>query len=216
MKMVSVLVGVFIYLNSVAFAAHPLLTDDAKTVEQSSYELEVSYEKYKVANNPDSHLWGLSFKHGLTDKMDIAISFPFVIKPKPQEHFGPASIGLKFSIVKDVLSFSLSNELGSSEYFLNGIFSYEISPVMLHINLGYTSTGNQDIKGSIAYGFAFEYPFKRFDIVGEILGEKDGFKDYLFGLRYNIVEGVAASLGYGNNINKKEEKITCGFHYEFK
>ncbi len=203
----------FVCICSFLFSAHPLTTDDAKTVDQSGYELELSYDYSKVTDSQEQS-FGLSFKHGLTEKMDIGVSFPYLFEPK--ESFGQASIGLKFSVVKDLLTFSITNPLGSSEYFLNSIFSYEISPVILHLNLGYQSTGQQDVEGSITYSSAFEWSIKKFDIVGEILGDKDGFQDYLLGFRYNFIDGVAFSFAYGNGFNEKREKITSGFHYEFK
>jgi hypothetical protein len=202
-------------VGSFLFASLPLTTDDAGTVEHSKYELEVCYDRCKIQSDISEHSFGLSFKHGLTEKMDLGICFPFLIEPKPKESFGPMSIGLKFSLIEELLAFSLSNQLGSSEYFLNGIFSYQVSPVMLHLNLGYRATGIEDVEGSISYGFALEYPVKKFDIVCESLGDKDDFQDYSIGLRYNLKDGVAISTAYSNGFNESRERIIAGFHYEF-
>jgi len=199
---------------TIAFAAHPLTTDDIGTVDIGKYELELSYDNCKGTESRNQS-FGLSLKHGLTEKMDIGISFPYQIKPKPAEPFGNIAVGIKFLLLKDISALTVNNELGSSEYFINGIFTREINPITVHANIGYASSGDKNKKGEISYSSAFEYSFPRIDLVGEVLGDKEGFRDYLLGLRYKISEGVFVDCAYENGFKNTENKVSFGFHMEF-
>ncbi len=199
----------------VVFSAYPLSTDDAGVLGQTGSELEFCYDNTKIEDAPRTQVFDFSFKHGLTNKMDVGIFFPILIDPKPEESFGMATLGLKFQVVKDVLAFSLTNTLGLTEYFLNGVLSKEISPATLHLNLGYQATGVENIKGSINYSSAIEYPVKKSDFVFEILGDEEGLQGYLLGLRYNVNDNFSLAFAYGNGFDKTNERITFGFHYGF-
>lgn len=201
--------------NSLLFAARPLSTDDAETVNQAKSELEIGYETCKKSGEPNERFCEFSFKHGITEKMDIGLSVPYWIEPPSNEKIGNCSVGVKFSLVKDIFSFSVTNEFGSSAFSINTIFSHTLGPIVLHFNFGYEATGNRDVEGKITYSTAFEKSFRKFDIVGEILGDKIGFQNYLFGIRYNLTEGFAIDAGYGNGFRGLEEKITLGCRYEF-
>jgi len=203
------------FASSILFAAHPLSTDDTGIVETGKYELEIGYDNCKSGDILRNHSCGVSLKHGITEKMDIGISLPYQVEPKVAENFGVATLGFKFLLIKDIFAFSINNELGSSEYFLNGIFSKEIQPITTHINLGYEATGDENARGEIIYSSAVEYPFEKIDLVGEIIGGKIGFENWLIGLRYKLGDVTAINCGYGNGFRNTDEKIALGFHTEF-
>lgn len=149
----------FTFLLAVpAFAAHPLSTDDAGTVEMNKFELETGFDNCKDSSNLRSSACGFSIKHGISEKVDVGISFPYSIDPAPVERFGSASLGIKFLLVENTFAVSLSNDLGSAGYFINGIYSVELSKLQIHANLGYTSSGNENIKGETSYSSALVYP----------------------------------------------------------
>lgn len=95
-----------------AFAAYPLATDDAGTVKQNSFELESGYDNSKDHENLTSQASAFSFKHGVTERLDVGIAVPYQIKPSRDERMGAASMAFKFSLVKDVVAMTFSNELG--------------------------------------------------------------------------------------------------------
>lgn len=64
-----------------AFAAYPLATDDAGTVQPNAFELEASYDTLKDETNSRSQNLGVSFKHGITDRFEIGFSFPCRLHP---------------------------------------------------------------------------------------------------------------------------------------
>jgi len=200
---------------TVVFAAHPLTTDDIGTVDIGKYELELGYDNCKEETELRNHSCGLSLKHGITEKMDIGVSFPYQIKPKSAEPLGTATLGFKFLLLKDVFALTVNNELGSSEYFINGIFTREINPITVHANVGYLASGDENTAGEISYSSAFEYPLPKIDLVGEVVGEKIGWQNYLLGVRYKIAEAIFVDFAYGNGFRNTEDKISFGFHMEF-
>jgi hypothetical protein len=214
-KNIFIFFGYVVFIANLVFAAHPLATDDVGVVDVAKYELEVVYDNCKGEEIPRNHSCGLSLKQGITERMDMGISFPYQVKPRQTEAIGTANLGIKFSLIKDILALTINNELGSGEYFINGIFSKEIKFATMHFNFGYSASGDEDTKGTIVYSWAFEHSLSKADLVGEILGEKKSFEDWLLGNRYKIADATAVSLGYGNGFKKTNEKITVGFHTEF-
>lgn len=198
-----------------AFAAYPLATDDAGTVQPNGFELEASYDAFKDEANSRSQNLGVSFKHGITDRFDIGFSFPCRLHPDVVERIGEASLGLKFSIVEDLLAFSVTNELGEKEYFLNGILSKEFGALKTHLNAGYLSTGEEDKKGKASYGLAAEYPLKKYEAVAELKGEEGGAGFFLLGLRYRLKESFFISAGTARALEADRYRFTGGFHLQF-
>ncbi len=195
------------------FAAHPLTTDDIGTVDIGKYELEVFYDNCKSETR--NHFCGISLKHGITEKIDVGISFPYQLEPKLAEPLGTLTLGFKFLLMKDIFALTVSNELGSKKYFINGIFTQEIKPISVHVNIGYATSGDENTEGKITYSSAFECPFEKIDLVGEVIGDKVSLQNWLLGVRYKIKESVFVDCAYGNSFRNTDEKISFGFHAEF-
>ncbi|MFH0948300.1 MAG: hypothetical protein V1833_04800 [Elusimicrobiota bacterium] len=215
MKIFMIVFCILFFTYSVVFAAHPLTTDDIGIVEIGKYELEVGYDNCKRESELRNHSCGISLKHGITEKMDVGISFPYQIEPKPEEPFGTTTLGFKFLLLKDIFALTVNNELGSSEYFINGIFTREVQSITIHANIGYAVSGDENTEGEIIHSSAFEYPLSKIDLVGEIIGEKIGFLNYLLGVRYKVADISSLNFAYGNGFRKTDEKIAFGFHTEF-
>ncbi|MBU0951776.1 MAG: TonB-dependent receptor [Elusimicrobia bacterium] len=201
--------------NSILFAAHPLATDDAGTVDVAKHEMEVGYDNSKVGNDLRNISSGLSLKQGLTERMDIGVSFPYQMDPTQDERFGEAVLGVKFALVKDVFALTFSNELGEKEYLINGIYTKEFSKAVVHFNLGYSATGDPTIKGAAVYSSAFEIPVNKFDLIGEVAGDTNDNNTWLLGARYRITENIVVDAGYGRSFNTSDDKTILGFHCEF-
>ncbi|MFH1540948.1 MAG: hypothetical protein ABID79_03740 [Elusimicrobiota bacterium] len=215
MKIFTIVFYILFFAFSVVFAAHPLATDDIGIVEVGKYELEMGYDNCKREGELRNHSCGISLKHGITEKMDVGVSFPYQLEPKLVEPLGMATLGFKFLLIRDIFALTVNNELGSQEYFVNGIFTREIQPITIHANVGYAISGDENTEGEIIYSSAVEYPFSKIDIVGEIVAEKIGLQDWLFGVRYKVSEKSAIDFAYGNGFRSTEKKIVFGFHTGF-
>jgi hypothetical protein len=198
------------------FAAYPLATDDAGSiVGLNSYELEIGYDNCRDENELINHTCGISFKHGITEKMDIGLSIPFQLDPSREESLGEASLTLKFSLIKDMLAFSFSNESGEKDYFLNAVCTKDFKSVVLNLNAGYLSSGDETVRGYGTYGVSLEKPFGKFDLVGELQGQEGGSGNWLAGLRYWVTESFFVAAGFSRAFDSNTNRGTTGFHFEF-
>jgi hypothetical protein len=198
-----------------AWAARPFSTDDAGTVEKGKFELEAGYEYSDVLSGGVSGLCCPGFKHGVTEKMDIGIGFAYAFVPQAAEGLSPACLSLKFAVIQDLLAVSFAQEFGTAGFSLNSAWTRAFGPVEIDVNLGYSATAESDTPGSVTYGAAFIYGFEKFDAGCEFCGDKNGFRDWLAGARYRILDTLAADLGYGGNFAGSAVKVTAGLHYEF-
>lgn len=214
-KVAVLLAAVVAVCSAPSFAAYPLATDDAGTVARNTCELEASYDSFKDGENLANQFGGVSFKHGLTEKMDVGLSVPYQVHPAAAERVGAASLALKFSLVKDVLAFSVANELGEKEYFLNAVYSKELAVVKLSLNAGYLSTGDETKKGRGAYGLAAEYPMGKYEAAAELQGTEGGAGSMLVGLRYWLKDTLFVSSGVARALEADRYRVTAGFHLEF-
>lgn len=213
-------VGLLFLPAAGAFASHPLTTDDAGVLGSGNYEVEVGYNNAFSENDIRNITSGVSLKHGVTDKLDIGLSFPYQIDPVSNERFGEAALSLKFSLIKDLLALSYTNECGESSYALNAICSYEIKPFITHYNIGYLQSGDETINGITNYSVAIDYPLEKFDVVGELLGKDDGgsqsgFVNWLVGLRYKLNERNIISGGFGKSFKNTSNNVVLGYHLNF-
>jgi len=197
------------------WAARPFSIDDAGTVEQGKFELELGYENCNDITAGQSSLFALGLKHGLTDRMDIGIGLGQTFIPEQAEGLSPSNLSLKFAVIKDLLAVSFAQDLGSSAYQLNSALSKEFGPIETNINLGYAATGVSNIPGSITYGLDLIYGFKKLDVGCEFSGDKDGFQEWLIGGSYSVIDALAVDLGYEGNFSDASGEVTAGLHYSF-
>ncbi|MBN2037620.1 MAG: hypothetical protein JW768_12840 [Chitinispirillaceae bacterium] len=198
-------------INRIAFAlfiafsgsdgARPLATDDAQTVDPGAFELEFGYDFSHTINDSQNHSMGISLKHGLSERLDMGIAFPYEIEPK--RGFGSAEMAIKYSFVKEkkripAMSSTFSFDLGSSGYTINGIATKTFDVVCIYINVGYTATGQTEKKGTVIYGTAIEFfLIERLAAVTELVGESvdDSMAlEALFGLKFYVIEAFALDL----------------------
>jgi len=191
------------------------VTDDAGTVKKDGYELEVGYDTCKDESELINKTCGVSFKHGVTDRMDIGFAIPYRVDPALPENAGAVVFDAKFSLIKELLAISLSNELGEKEYFVNAICTKCISVVRCSINAGYLSSGDETVRGIGSYGAAFEVPLQEFDIVGEVQGQEGGGGNGLVGVRYHLFDNFFTAAGISKDFQTDADKVTAGFHLEF-
>lgn len=188
------------------YGARPFVTDDAGTVPSAGYELEVGYDFWE-----DEGTFGIGFKHGLTEKMDIGIGFGYNVITEPQRDFGGAELCLKYSFVPDMIAASFTTEFNASEYALNGIFTRGLGGLEFDVNFGYSTADS-----SITFGLACIYVIEKFGFGVESSGNKDGLENWLGGMRYDIMEGFAVDLGISGGFEENNGNvITIGLHYEF-
>ncbi|ONN65675.1 MULTISPECIES: transporter [Herbaspirillum] len=132
-----------------AFAAHPLVTDDAGVQGAGGIQLEMNTDWSKQSGDA-SHVGAFTFTYGVTDKLDLFFNLPQTFQSPTGTGVGDVSLGAKWRYYEaDGLALALKPEFfmpsgdeekglgnGKSSAALTGIASYETGPWTLHGNLG--------------------------------------------------------------------------------
>ncbi len=153
--------------SGLAFAAHPLITDDTGTQGKKKFQLEVNSEFNNdketkdgmVTRETDSEVAAI-LSYGITDNVDIVLGLPYQWKKTKEDGavtsdvdgISDTSIEVKWRFYeKDGLSFALKPGIalptgdenkglgnGRASYGLVFTATKEIEPWAFHLNLGYT------------------------------------------------------------------------------
>lgn len=223
MKKFTGLILLFVF-SPIAFAARPLSTDDAGSVEKAHWELESGFEYADKAD--DEYTWTTTIKYGILETWDLGIEVPYqyleVSEGDDVNGWGDIVICSKVRFLNETMDFTAfalgfkiktksarcNKGLGTGEldYTINAILSREFNKLISHVNLGYTYVGapegqNQD--DVFSYAWALEYPFdERLNLVGELAGETNfegNFDDnplaVLLGLNCAFSDLVTFDLG---------------------
>jgi len=208
---------IFVFLFCVpvvSWGAFPLSTDDIGITEQEKYSLETGVVSVRNTYNANESGVFIAIQHGINGKMDMIFSVPFQVEPSTTNQVGTATLTWRFNLIKDLFTFTVANELGSQECSINAVFTREISPVSVHLNLGFETSDSADEPGARVVSAAFEYPFKKFDIVGEI-GNDNVRTNWLIGTRWKVIENGFIGIGLRNNTDDSTNRYTVGFHVDF-
>ena len=206
-----VIVGALLICASVLYGARPFTTDDAGIVEQGMHEMELGIDFWSESVMP-----GLGFKHGLTSRMDLGVGVGYTLIPEEEAGFGGAELGLKFSIVPDLLAFSVVGSFGHEAYALNGILTKNFGPVEIDANFGYETAVIGDEDDRLIYAVAAIYSMGVFAFGIEGAGESSGLERWLTGGRYTLKDGLSVDAGISGGFQEDADiYATVGIHCEF-
>ncbi|OGC41905.1 hypothetical protein A2Y85_01055 [candidate division WOR-3 bacterium RBG_13_43_14] len=201
-----------ILVTGLAYAARPFFTDDAGTVEAGIHELEFGLDYW-----PDNSAVSVSFKHGLTNRMDIGIGFGHIFEPDEINGFTSLEIGLKYVLLTDLLAASVVVNPGDPSYVFNGILSHGFGPFCINLNTGYTVTTMPDDNSSIIYALGILYDFPRFTVGLEASGNDDNLDTWQIGGNICLIPALRFDLGLSGGFEDIGDSMlmTGGLHYEF-
>ena len=182
MARTKIMIALLLICSWRVWAARPLDTDDAGTVERGKSEAELFFEYCQYRPDGSCQVPGVTVKHGLTDMLDIGLGFSHSTDRDAEGNtlgwgVSPLEVGLKFALLKGKevwpdISISAGFETGSPEYGMNLILSREHGPWGVHYNLGYDASGEAMVNGSMRTSMAAVYAFSdRVRICGELGGE---------------------------------------------
>lgn len=210
MKPCMIITVTVLYLSGL-YGARPFTTDDAGTVEMGIHELEFGCDFWSEYGT-----FGLGFKHGLTERMDLGISFGYIVAPEENVGFVSAELGVKFAFIPDVLSASFTGSFGDAAYTVNAIITQGLGPLEIDGNFGYEAIGITGEDGTIIYALALIFNTGPYAFGVEGAGDKDGLQSWLIGGRYTFFNGFAADAGISGGFEEDADMIaTLGLHYEF-
>lgn len=225
MKNLILYLFIIFFIPSLVYSARPLSVDDAGTVDSGIYETEVGigYLQDKEGNGETEI--SLSIKQGLTERMDLGVSLPYVmVSPKGENiksGMGDAELIAKFNLVKEgdktpgfSVTFGITMDTGEEnkgigsgeiDYNFNSILSKELQFITLHGNLGYTAKAK-----TASFDIALEYPIdERINLVAELTGENksDSPIEGLIGTNFSARENLTLDFGIGTGLNDYSSRL---------
>ena len=220
----------------IVFAARPLSTDDAGTVEKGAFEGEFGIEYVKAFDN-ETNL-SLVITAGIFDNLDLGVEIPYLFIDSKEESdsdgLSDVCVCMKLNILRDhsvfpdtALTFNYKSDSGDDRkalgtgrpgFDLTSVFSKSFEPVTCHLNIGYSFRKDfdyEDNKDVLTYGFATEYSLNdTVNLVGEIIGETElegKFHDnscgVLVGFNYAINDTITFDVGVGTAISRAEPDL---------
>lgn len=168
----SAVLSAVLMLHSIAWAAHPLITDDTGTQGQGKFQIEVSgqYDSNKetvggVSTESTGSQVATTLSYGFTENMDIVLGIPYQwgkgkedgMTVYDEKGIADMTVDLKWRFFeKDGLSLALKpgvriptgNEekglgAGRTGYHAFFIGSKEAAPWAFHVNVGYIGNENK-------------------------------------------------------------------------
>lgn len=186
-------------LPAAAFGFRPFITDDAGTVPPVTFELETAVDYWN-----DRATFGLSFKHGITERMDIGIAFGRCVLPQDESGYDPAELLLKFSLTPDQLAASFSGSFGNGCYSANVIYSQKLSLFEIDANFGF-STESTPSDGFFTYALATILPVNQFSFGIEGGGTQASFDWWQTGVRYAFTPSIAIDAALGGTFSSERD-----------
>jgi hypothetical protein len=205
--------------SSDVFAARPLTTDDAYTVEKGKFQVEGGFDFTRQDNHDKEYFPSLTLTYGLFERMDIGIGTGYLfIDPaegKKVDGFSDTPLKVKYRFLdqKDwIPSFSVSGTLitptaskskglgsGKVDFNINTIFTWNLSKrFQLHTNLGYTFIGDNQENDELNFSIAGQFVLtEKWALVGEIFGlnkfngnKRDDPISGLVGIQYTLIPDI--------------------------
>ena len=202
----------------------PLTSDEAKTQEAETFELQTSYKYDRNADGTRGQSIGFSFTCGVTSRFDVGFSLTEELKP--EEGLGAAKINMKFHIFEEkefrpATSLKFGYTLGGSAYNVTGILGKNIWVLATHFNVGYNATGVVSERGTLTYAGAVEVPVgDKVKLSAEISGATGTGTTTLTaltGVTYQIIEELELDFGFSKGLKDSDLDWsgTAGFWVSF-
>ena len=218
-------------LCSSALACRPLTVDDCPPTERGKVGLESGLTSTRSTGT--DYLSGITtVKYGLLDNLDIGVDLPYLryIPAGGTAVSGPgdASVKAKIAVIPSTdhfagLSFTAGAKLntgdtaqglgsGATDYSFNSILTKEWTRFALHLNLGYTLTGQtagQNLRNVVNYGCAFETALAAgTKLLGEVYGATNSDPASAvnplaatLGANKEVLPGLTADVGWSVGLN---------------
>ena len=217
--------------SATTYAARPLTTDDAWTVEKGEFQLEVGFDALRQDDHGREYAPSITLTYGLLERMDLGIGSGYVFlhptEGKRENGVADTEIKLKYrwfdekgwrpaftaSGILKIPTASESKGLGSgqTDFGINAIFTKNLSKKwVIHLNFGYTFIGENHVNNEFNYSIAAQFLLtEKWALVGEIVGVNnfngrhgDDPISGLIGTYYSITDKVIWDAGLEIGMSK--------------
>ncbi len=187
-----VLSALLLCFTSSIFAARPLITDDADTVEKGTFQVEGGFDFVRQDNHDKEYFPSFTLTFGLFERMDIGVGSAYLfVNPaegKKVNGFSDTPLKVKYRFLDQkgwIPSFVVSGLLiiptaskskgigsGKVDFNITNIFQWNLSKRwQLYMNLGYTFIGDKQRNDELNYSIAGQFVLsEKWALVGEIFG----------------------------------------------
>ncbi len=174
------------------YAARPLSTDDAGTVEKGEFQLEAGFDALRQDNHDREYSPSLTLTYGLLDRMDLGIGSGYIFfhprEDKRENGIADTELKLKYRWIDEkdwrpafamtgTLKFPTASESrglgsGQTDFGIHAILTKNLSKqLVLHLNLGYTFIGEDHVNNELNYSLAAQFMLtEKWALVGEVVG----------------------------------------------
>jgi hypothetical protein len=227
-----ILIFCLILFSRVVFAARPLTTDDAGTVEKRKFQVETGFDFIRQDNHDKEYFPSLTLTYGLLERMDIGVGSAYLfvnpVEGKKVNGFSDTPLKVKYRFLdqKDwIPSFAASGTFkiptaskskgigsGKVDFNINTIFQWNLSERwQLYTNLGYTFIGEHQVKNEFNYSIAGQFALSdKWALVGEVFGlnnfnsnKRDDAISGLVGIQYILLtDKLVLDAGVEVGMNK--------------
>jgi cobalt/nickel transport protein len=218
-------------LQTSVFAARPLTTDDAWTVEKGYFQLETGSDGAREDNHDKEYSPSATLTYGFLEQLDLGVGSGYLFSyPKVgQRENGLADTEVKLKyrpldekdwrpafalagIVK-IPTASKSKGLGSgqTDFGMNAIITKSFGKrLVLHLNAGYTFIGEDHVDNELNYSMAIQFILtEKLAFVGELVGinnlngrKGDDPLSGLIGIQLSITDKFIWDAGVEMGMNK--------------
>jgi hypothetical protein len=189
-----IMVVAFFLPSFPVFAARPLTTDDASTVEKGKFQVEMGFDAAHQDNRDREYKPSLTLSYGLSEKADIGIGSAYLfVHPQEggnQDGLGDTEAKVKYRLMEEEEkgwrpAFSIAGKLkaptaseskglgsGKADYGVNAIVTKNLSKRwVLHVNMGYTFIGGEGASNEMNYSLSAQLIVSdKWALVGEVVG----------------------------------------------
>ena len=228
---IMIFISCMVFFTGIAFAARPLTTDDAGTVEKGTFQIEGGFDFIRQDNHDRE--WGPSIilTYGLFERMDIGLGNAYLfVNPdegKRENGLADTELKVKYRLLDDkdwlpavaisgmlkIPTASESRGLGSgkADFSINTIFTKNLSKRwLLNLNLGYTFIGEHGERNEFNYSLAGQFVLSdKWALAGEIGGvnnfnghKRDDPFSGLLGIQYMLSDLLILDTGVEIGMNK--------------
>lgn len=217
--------------SSSAFAARPLTTDDAWTVEKGEFQLEIGFDAVHEHNHDREYVPSLILTYGLLDRMDLGLGSGYIFshprEDRRENGIADTELRLKYRWIDEkdwrpafatigILKFPTASESkslgsGKTDFGINMAVTKDLSKTLvLNLNLGYTFVGEKGANGEFNCSMAAQFVLtNKWALVGEIVvlnnlngRHRDDSVSGLIGTYYLITDKIIWDAGVGLGLNK--------------
>ena len=206
-----------LFFCSSAYAARPMITDDARLVDPKSCELETWVQENKGSTEywaaPACNFTGnleLSVSEAIgkdnnnTEITDIVYQAKTLIKELKTNGWG---VGVAFGNERHPQINAESNMIGNLYAYVPASFSFLDDDLVVHINLG-AEHSKDEKRTHLTWGLGSEIRLtNQTFLIGEVFGQNNGNPFFQLGIAYWVVpDHVQFDTTYGNRMNDTSEE----------